>query len=185
MSGRYPAELERVWQPAGRSQVLLRALRPDDGDQELRFIESLSAQTLYLRTQYAAGPPSSRDLERLLDLDYQDRMAIAALVRDGDGTERIVGVSRYARIDDTRHAECAIVVADDWQGCGLGTELMRSLVQAAIDRGYTCLIGTTLAENSRLVSWARRFGFNVRAEPHSGGQLRVTLELATLGFPVA
>ena len=178
--GRYPAELERTWQPAGRPPVFLRALRPDDAARELEFIESLSPQTLYLRAQYAAGRPTQRDLERLLDLDYHDRMAIAALATDPEAGERIVGVSRYARIDDTRHAECAIVVADDWQGCGLGTELMRSLALAAIARGYTCLVGTTLGENARLLDWARRFGFKVRTEPHSGGQMRVTLELDAL-----
>jgi acetyltransferase len=182
--GRYPSELERAWQPAGRQAVLLRALRPNDTALERRFIESLSPETLYLRAQYAAGRPTPRDLERLLDLDYQDRLAVAAITRGPDGEDRIVGVSRYARIDATRHAECAIVVADDWQGCGLGTELMRSLAQAAIARGYTCLLGTTLAENARLLAWARRFGFNVRTEPHSGGQQRVTLDLEQIATSV-
>jgi acetyltransferase len=180
--GRYPAELERRWLPAGRPAVFIRPLRPDDFELELRFATQLSPQTRYLRTQYSAAQPTRENIARLLDLDYHDRLAVAALVTE-DGGERIVGVSRYARVDDSTHAECAVVVADDWQGCGLGSELMRSLAQAAVARGYTCLVGTVLPENVRLVDWARRFGFEVRSVPDARGELRVTMHLQGLATP--
>jgi acetyltransferase len=180
LRGRYPAGLERTWQPAGGAPLLLRALRHDDLDRERAFVAGLSAQTLYLRLQYAANSPSERDLERLLDLDYYDRLAIAAIATDANG-ERIVGVSRYARIDRSRRAECAIVVADAWQGRGLGSELMRSLAAAAIERDLDCLEGTTLAENDRIAGWARRFGFSIRTQPDSGGMMQVQIDLSSLG----
>jgi acetyltransferase len=179
LRGRYPAELERVWQPSGGAALLLRPLRADDLDRERAFIESLSAQTLYLRLQYSANSASERDLARLLDLDYYDRFAIAAIATAAD-EERIVGVSRYARIDASRRAECAIVVADAWQGRGLGSELMRALVMAAAERDIDCLEGTTLAENGRIAEWARRFGFAVRTQPNSGGLMLVQLDLRNL-----
>ena len=179
LPGHYPAELERTWTPAGRAPVHLRALRPDDIELELRFVERLSADTLHLRIQSFATEVSRRDLERLLDTDYVDRLGIGGFVHE-DGVETLVGVSRYARIEGTTRAECAIVVADDWQGCGLGTELMRSLAQAAIGRGFTCLEGDALAANARLANWARRFGFKVRTEPYSGGLVKVTIELEQL-----
>jgi acetyltransferase len=142
-------------------------------------VQGLSPETLYLRVQYHVNQPALGELERLLDTDYVDRLAIAGLVRDGD-VERIVGVSRFARIDDTTRGECAVVVADAWQGRGLGTELMRCLCQAALDRGLTRLEGETLAENQRTVAWARRLGFNVRSKPNSGGLMQVTIELDQL-----
>lgn len=179
LRGRYPAELERVWQPSGGASLLLRPLRADDLDRERAFIEGLSAQTLYLRLQYSANTTSERDLARLLDLDYYDRFAIAAIAMEAD-EEHIVGVSRYARIDDSRRAECAIVVADAWQGRGLGSELMRALVTAAAQRDIDCLEGTTLAENGRIAEWARRFGFAVRTQPNSGGLMLVQLDLRNL-----
>ncbi len=178
-AGRYPADLERTWYPAGREQVRIRALRPEDIELELHFVEGLSRQTLYRRMQYYAAQVSRHEIERLLDVDYVDRLAVGGFVRAGDA-ERIVGVSRFARIEGTTRAECAIVVADDWQGCGLGTELMRSLIQAALARGYTCLEGETLAENVGVSAWARRFGFNVQTEPGSGGLAKVTLQLDQL-----
>ena len=177
--GRYPAELERTWIPAGRPPVRIRALRPDDIELELQFVEGLSPETLHLRLQYSATEVSRRDLERLLDTDYVERLGLGGIVREPSG-ERLVGVSRYARIEGTTRAECAIVVADAWQGCGLGTELARTLALAARERGCTRLEGATLAENVRLVAWARRFGFDVLTEPHSGGLMRVMIDLEHL-----
>jgi acetyltransferase len=175
----YPVELERHWRPAGGPDVLIRPLRSDDVERELRFIEALSPQTLYLRLQYAASQPTRRDVERLLDLDYHDRIALGAIV-PAPPDDVLVGVCRYARIVGTERAECAIVVADGWQGRGLGTELMRSLTQAARARGVHVLEGTALADNLRLTDWARRFGFDARTEPHSGGLVRVTIDLGSV-----
>jgi acetyltransferase len=175
----YPAELQRAWQAGDGTVLQLRPLRPDDLDRELAFIAGLSQQTLYYRLQYSSRSVSREDAARLLELDYRDRMAIGAL----SGTapdETIVGVSRYARIDGTDQAECAIVVADAWQGRGVGTELMRSLAQAARANGIRALVGSSLGENQRIHAWARRFGFDVRTEPNSGGHVNITVDLGSL-----
>lgn len=175
----YPVEIERVWQAADGTRVTLRALRPDDLDRELDFIAGLSEETLHLRLQYATRGVSREEAVRLLHLDYRDTLAVAALVK-GDAGEKIVGVSRYARTPETDEAECAIVVADGWQGRGLGTELMRSLGMAARSRGIRSLVGTSLGENRRIHDWAQRFGFTIRTEPNTGGMVVVRLDLESL-----
>ena len=175
----YPADLERTWLAADGTAVRIRPQRPDDLEREVRFVEGLSEQTLYLRLQYSSRQVSRQDVARLLDLDYRDRMAIAALAGTPED-ESIIGVSRYARIDDTDLAECAIVVTDAWQGRGVGTELMRTLAVAARRNGIHTLVGTSLAENQRIQAWARRFGFDARTEPNSGGEVRITLDLGSL-----
>jgi RimJ/RimL family protein N-acetyltransferase len=175
----YPADLERTWQAADGTAVRFRPLRPDDLDRELRFLAGLSEQTLYLRLQYTASEVSREDAARLLDLDYRDTIAFGALV-DRPNDQDLIGVSRYARIAGTDQAECAIVVTDTWQGRGVGTELMRSLGLAARRSGIRTLVGASLAENQRIHGWARRFGYDVRTEPNSGGQVQVTLDLTTL-----
>jgi hypothetical protein len=58
---------------------------------------------------------------------------------------------------------------------------MRSLGVAARGRGIRWLEGSSLAANQRIHDWARRFGFEVRTEPNSGGEVRVTLDLSV--FP--
>jgi acetyltransferase len=175
----YPADLERVWHAADGRPIRIRPLRPDDLDRELRFVAGLSEATRYLRLQYSVREVSREDAARLLDLDYHDRCAFCALV----GTppdEEIIGVSRYARIEGTDRAECAIVVADAWQGRGIGTELMRSLMLAARASGLRSLDGSTLAGNDRIQGWARRFGVDARTEPNSGGQVQVSVDLGSI-----
>ena len=175
----YPAGLERTWLAADGTRVRLRPLRPDDLDRELSFIKGLSQQTLYQRVQYFTREITRETAARLLELDYHDRMAIAAVLGHFPD-EEFIGVSRYARIEGTDGAECAVVVTDAWHGRGVGTELMRSLAQAARDNGLRTLVGTSLGDNQRIHAWARRFGFDVRTEPNSGGYVRITLDLAAL-----
>lgn len=175
----YPAGLERTWQAADGTPVRIRPLRPDDLERELRFIEGLSGETLYLRLQYSSREVTRQEAARLLELDYRDRMAIAAVLGDA-ADARFIGVSRYARIDATDQAECAIVVTDAWHGRGIGTELMRSLAEAARANGIRTLVGTSLAENQRIHAWARRFGVDVRTEPNSGGRVLITVDLGSL-----
>ena len=176
----YPADLERTWTASDGARATLRALRPDDLDREIAFAAGLSEETLHLRLQYRSKGITREDAARLLELDYVDTLAIGAFV-DPPAGGRIVGVSRYAREPGTDRAECAIVVADDWQGRGLGTELMRSLGTAARVRGIRSLEASSLAENRRIQDWAQRFGCEVSTEPHSGGLLRVTIDLSS--FP--
>ena len=175
----YPADLEHAWQPPGGPPLLIRALRPDDLEREMHFISLLSQESLYQRVQYFAGEISADSAARLLDVDYVGSLALGAITGPADGGE-IVGVSRYARIEGTDRAECAVVVADAWQGRGLGTELMRSLALAARARGILALVGLSLAENTRIAKWARQFGFRAITEPNSGGMVHVTLDLTEL-----
>jgi acetyltransferase len=175
----YPTDLERFWQAADGTRIRLRPLRPDDLDRELAFIAGLSGPTLYQRLQYSASGVSRSDAARLLELDYRDRCAIGAFLEAPPGGT-IIGVSRYARLPGTDEAECAIVVTDAWQGRGLGTELMRALAIAARRSGLQWLEGSSLAENQRIHDWARRFGFEVRTEPNSGGQVSIRLDLASI-----
>ena len=177
----YPADLQRTWLASDGTSVRLRALYPGDIDRELSFANGLSGQTIQMRMQYASKGITREDAARLLTLDYVDTLAIGAFVESAGG-ERLVGVSRYARMPGTDRAECAIVVADDWQGRGLGTELMRSLGTAAQARGIRSLEATSLAENRRIQDWAQRFGCDVRTEPHSGGQLLVTIDVSSFHF---
>lgn len=171
----YPAELTRRWRARDGRPVVLRALSPDDLERELEFVDGLSAETRYLRLQYATAGMSRDMAARLLELDHHDRLAMAGVETDAGG-DRIVGVCRYAREPGSTTAEFAIVVADGWQGTGLGTELMRSLCHAARDRGVRRVVGETLATNRRFIDWARSFGCSVEVEPHAG-LARVALDL--------
>jgi acetyltransferase len=175
----YPADLERSWLTSDGTAVRIRALHPGDLDLELDFIAGLSPETLYQRLHYRVSSINREEAARLLELDYRDTLACGALVDRPSGPS-LIGVSRYARVAGTDSADCAIVVADAWHGRGIGTELMRSLAVAARQRGIRALVGSSLADNTRIHAWARRFGFEVQTEPNSGGEVRITVDLSNL-----
>jgi acetyltransferase len=158
----YPGELEgEIATRDGRS-VRVRPIRPEDAGREKRFFERLSARSRYQRfMQYLAALPE-RMLARFTQLDYDRELALAALWQD-----EFVAVGRYAPNPDGVNAEFALVVADDWQGKGLGRALLERLCEAARAAGYRELHGHILEANHDMLELAAHVGFAERARDGS------------------
>ena len=113
---------------------------------------------------------------RFTQVDYDRELALVAL--DGKPrTEKIVAVARYVANPDGGSAEFAVVVADVWQGRGLGHALMRMLVGCARRRGFRRLVGNVLSANAPMLALVARLGFESRPDPDDREQVIVTLEL--------
>jgi acetyltransferase len=97
-------------------------------------------------------------LARFTQLDYPRELALVALHPEKD---EFIAVARYAPRAGGQSAEFALVVADDWQGRGLGRALLERLCAAARDAGYDALYGYILADNEDMLKLARRLGFEV------------------------
>lgn len=146
------------------SKVAIRALRKEDAGLERDFIRNLSPESRWMRFLGQIGEPSDSLIRKLTELDYQHDMAFIALSRDG-GIEHEVGVSRYSLASDGRSCECAVTVADAWQGKGLGTILMRDLIDIARRRGIRTMFSIDANENERMQELARDLGFKRERDP--------------------
>jgi acetyltransferase len=92
-------------------------------------------------------------------------------------TGAFVGIARYAMAPgDEDTADVAVVVADEWQGRGVGTRLMRELVARAAANGIPRLTATTLHDNAGARALLRRVGF--RTVSIGGGEVELELALA-------
>jgi acetyltransferase len=101
-----------------------------------------------------------------------------------DGRERQVGVARYVKDESAPgEAEFAIVVADDWQGRGLGGKLLASLLTAARANGVRRAVATTLSSNEGMLGLARRLGFTLAPNHAAPSITNLTLELAETPRP--
>ena len=89
-------------------------------------------------------------LVRFTQLDYDRELALIAVVREGE-QEREIAVARYAMNPDGESCEFAVVVSDEWQGRGVGSEIMRHLMNAARDKGIKFIEGEVLAENTNML----------------------------------
>lgn len=157
-------------------EVLIRPMNPADADAERAFIVSLSPQTRRYRFQEQFSEPSDALVAQLVDVDHANDEAFAALATV-DGCERIVGVSRYAVGNVPDECEVAVTVLDAWQGQGLGTALMRTLIDAARERGIKRMVSLDFAENGEMTHLAHHLGFTTTPDPDDRTQVvhRLTL----------
>ncbi len=129
----------------GGRLVWLRLLEPGDADLLRQFFWRLSSETIYRRFLSPITLPSNALLKRLVDVDHHDREALIAMDERG-----IAGIARYGTVGSSH--DVAVVVADDWQGRGLGKVLIRRLAHIARMRGIASFHATMLGENRRAQS---------------------------------
>jgi acetyltransferase len=141
------------------TSVTLRPLRPEDRDLESAFVRGLSPETRHNRLLGGAVAITREYIERLVSVDYSRDMALAATAMlDG---ERLIGVARYVLDRNNEAAEFAIVVADSWQGRGIGKRLLAKLIEVARARGLKRLYGDILATNRPMLELVRKLDFKL------------------------
>jgi acetyltransferase len=160
-------------------KVALRPIHRSDLELERRFVTGLSLRTRYLRLLSGRGLLPG-ELERWTDIDPAREIASIAVTVDA-AVEEQVGVARCARDDRSPPRwDFGIVVADAWQGVGLGEILLRDLMERAEAAGIALLSSITLPENRPMLALARRLGFSVRGEADDATLMRVERRLGDL-----
>ncbi len=175
----YPRELEERIEWRARA-LLLRPIRPDDGERHLDFLRKLSSEDIRMRVFHTRRYIAPSELARLTQLDYEREMAFVAVSTD-DATETL-GVVRAATDPENARAEFGIVVRSDLKGQGLGSILFDKIIRYCRQRGTQQLIGDVLRENTGMLEMARRRGFRMDRSPEPSA-VRVTLDLQAPGIP--
>jgi acetyltransferase len=173
----YPSQLIQVWTLLDGTQIEIRPIRPEDADIEAEFVRKLSAATKYSRFMSTLGELSASMLARLTQIDYDREMAFIATVHKGDNKEVEIGVCRYSVNADQESCEFAVVVADNWQGRGLGRKLMEILIETGRDSGYKYMTGMFLSKNEGMLKFVQELGFVLSNDPE---EKTIKLGLLTL-----
>jgi acetyltransferase len=155
--------------------VTLRPLLPQDVDIESAFVSGLSPATRQNRLLGGTIAITREYIERLTSVDYARDMALAATVMLEK--EVLIGVARYVLDSDDAAAEFAIVIADTWQGRGIGGRLLQRLAQVARKRGVRSLYGDILSINRPMLGLVQKLGFTLGRNPDDATLTRATLAL--------
>ncbi len=143
----------------------------------VEFHQSLSSDTVYSRYLGVLGLERRIEHERLTRLcfiDYDREIALVVESADPEtGEPRIRGVGRLVRLRCSVDAEYAVVVSDAMQGEGLGSQLLRRLIEVARVEGIRRIVGEVLPNNRRMLRACQRLGFQV----HGRGSEPVLVEL--------
>jgi GNAT superfamily N-acetyltransferase len=156
----YPQRFERTDEFKGGLKVLMRPIKPTDEPLEREFFYALSDETIYSRFfQYLKSLPHEK-LQHLVNIDYQDEMAIVGVIGPPDN-EEFICIGRYNRDPATNFAEVPFVVRDDYQNRGLGTYLLKYLGQIAQERGIYGFKAEVLATNKKMLRVLHKLGPNI------------------------
>ncbi len=161
----YPRQYMGTWRLKDGSAVLIRPIRPEDEPLLVAFHHKLSERSVYLR--YASLLKLSQRvaherLARLCFIDYDREMALVAERRSPEtGRPEILAVARLTKVYGTNDGEFALLVRDDVQGKGLGTELLRRLLQIGEAEGLERIVADILVQNHAMQHVCRKLGFQV------------------------
>lgn len=160
MAKSYPSELIRNWALRDGTRVVIRPIRPEDRRIEKDFVHNLSGESKYFRFMSSVHDLSEGMLTRFTEIDYDTQMALIAVVAEG-GRELEIGVARYVVNPDGESCEFAIAIADAWQRRGIGSMLMKCLMDAARDRELETMEGLVLASNHKMLALMDALGFKM------------------------
>jgi FixJ family two-component response regulator len=164
-AARMPSTPPSTMDLADGTQVTFRMMHPEDAEIEQDFVVGLSDQSRYLRFFSGIKKLPPYMLEQLTNPDFPISYALIATIVENE-VEKEIGVARYAPTGDEGSAEFAVTVADEWQGHGIASQLMRGVIAAAAVGGIDRLEGIVLKENSSMLGLAKSLGF--RKAPSSG-----------------
>ncbi|HBO55179.1 bifunctional GNAT family N-acetyltransferase/acetate--CoA ligase family protein [Janibacter terrae] len=140
----------------------LRPIRPSDADAVRRFHAGQSDESIYLRFFAPMRNLSDRDVKRFTELDYHDRMALVATIRDD-----IIGIGRYDRVSE-HSAEVAFNISDHYQGKGIGSVLLEHLAAIAQSHDITAFEAEVLPHNRKMLRVFSDAGYQVTRHLEDG-----------------
>jgi acetyltransferase len=173
----YPEEMEATVRLPGGEWVKIRPIRPEDATLEQDFVAALSSESMHFRFQSALKSLTPAMLARFTQIDYDREMALVAVLEE-HGAEREIAVARYITMPDGKTCEYAIVIADAWQGRGLGRILMSAIIETARARGLETMVGWVLASNTAMLGLCAELGF-VQVPDDDPYTKKVALDLRT------
>jgi acetyltransferase len=176
----YPSQYVKPWQNKQQQEFMMRPIRPEDEPLMVAFHQTLSEQSIYLRYFHMMALQARvahERLARLCFIDYDREMALVAEELSPSSAEKkIVAIARLSKLHGSTEGEFAMIVSDGVQHQGLGTELLKRLVQIGRDEKLTRISAEILSDNKGMQRVSEKAGFTLKRE---GFELvQATLDLA-------
>ena len=137
-----------------------------------KFHYTLSERTVELRYFHLMKLSQRVAHERLTKVCFNDYDREIALVAErcnpATGEPSIIAVGRLSREPRGGEAEFAVLVSDEWQQLGLGTDLTIRCVEIAKAEGIGSIIATVLPGNREMLVIFKRLGFEISMHARDG-----------------
>lgn len=175
----YPEQFVKTWQFDDGTEAVIRPIRPSDEPMMVVFHTTVSERSVYLRYFHMMSLDrrvSHERLRRICFIDYDRDIVLVAERRHPETAEQqILAVGRLNKARQVNEAEFAVLIGDEFQGHGLGTELVRNLLEIARAEKLDRVTADILPENDNMLRVCRLFGFRLQ---HSVEEHVVKADLA-------
>jgi acetyltransferase len=172
----YPKQWERWLTGADGRRVFVRPVRPEDEAMYRTFFAQVSPEDLRLRFFAPVKDISHAFIARLTQIDYARALALCATLETGE----MLGAVRLMLDADHESGEFAILLRSDQKGRGLGSALMKMIIDYGLREGVKHIEGQVLAENTTMLALCEQLGFEIRDEEDGAGAKEVRLDLRKL-----
>ncbi len=168
----YPAQYISQWKTKNGTPVTIRPIRPEDEPLMVKFHQALSEESVYQRYFSSLKLTDRIAHERLTRICFNDYDREIALVVERkspkDDDREILGVGRLSKLHGRDEAELALLVSDRWQRQGLGTELLKRLVQVGRAEKLSRVSAVILPNNHAMQHVAQTAGFKTGRDLANG-----------------
>ena len=142
----YPEELSNTHTFKDGLKVRFRAIRPSDEEEMRRLFYRFSSESVYYRYFSPIKAMPHTRMQKYVNVDYSQNISIVGLVGEAGGG-RLIAEARYATMQDRPYADTAFVVDEDYQGKGIATYLLDTLMRIAKERGLQGIAADVLSSN--------------------------------------
>jgi acetyltransferase len=168
----YPKKYETSWKMRDGRSVLLRPIKPEDEPLWLEMFQNFSEQSIRYRFFQIIKDTPHEVRVRYSNIDYDREIAIVAELKEE--RRQILGVVRLIIEPDGKKGEIAFIVADPWQGLGLGTKMVDHMIEICKDKGLETVYAFMLPDNHRAIRLLKKMGFTIE---HAQDVAKATLNL--------
>ena len=170
----YPKRYEQVWRMRDGRSVLFRPIKPEDEPMWLEMFQNFSEESIRYRFFQIIKDTPHEVRIRYTNIDYDRELGIVAVLSEA-GRDRILGVVRLIEEPDGKRGEIAFIIADPWQGLGLGSKMLDYMIEISINRNLEEIYGIMLPDNYRVHRLMEKMGFKITHQ--DDGLVQATLDL--------
>jgi acetyltransferase len=161
----YPTQYVVSWTARDGRELTIRPILPEDEPLMIKFHETLSDRSVnlrYLQPMLLSQRVAHERLARICHCDYDREITLVGEYNGKNGERSILGVSRMSKLHGMDLARFSVLISDQFQGLGLGNELVRRIVEVAKAEGVRQLTALVTSDNQPMRHISKKFGFSLK-----------------------